>query len=139
MIAKEIADILDGMEYGEEISAQDLQYAKVNRAVIVFGASDDLMEFRGAIEDELTLSYGDGFAYLNKNGLLRNKCNNADCPYFIEKRLQAKTIAAVWDCDGYSWIYTTEIPHETFEILDRSLHPEGTKYCRGIVFSMESL
>lgn len=133
MIEKEIADMLDGIEYGEEIREDILKYAKENGAVIVFGASDDLMEFRGAIEDELTV-YGDGFAYLNKNGLLRNKCNNADCPYFIEKRLQAKSIAAIWDCSGYSWIYTTEIPHETFEILE-----EGEKYCRGIVFSVDKI
>ena len=133
MITKEIAALLDGMEYGEEISKHDLQYAKENGAVIVFGASDDLMEFRGVITDELTI-YGDGFAYFNKDGLLKNKCNNADCPYFIEKRLQAKSIAAVWDCDGYSWVYTTEIPHETFEILE-----QGQKYCRGIVFLMENV
>ena len=128
-----MAAILDGMEYGEDIKEHDIEYAKVNGAVIVFGASDDLMEFRGAIEDELGM-FGDGFAYLNKNGLLRNECDNEDCPYFIEERLQAKTIAAVWDCGGYSWMYTTEIPHETFEILE-----EGRKYCRGIVFAMEDL
>lgn len=133
MIEKEIADMLDGLEYGEEIREDILKYAKENRAVIVFGASDDLMEFRGAITDELTI-YGDGFAYLNKDGLLRNKCNNKDCPYFIEKRLQAKSIAAVWDCGGYSWIYTTEIPHETFEIFE-----EGQKYCKGIVFSVDKI
>ena len=128
MITKEIAAILDGMEYGD-----DLRYAKENGAVIVFGASDDLMEFKGAITDELAI-YGDEFAYLNKDGLLKNKCDNAECPYFIEKRLQAKSIAAVWDCGGYSWMYTTEIPHETFEVLE-----EGEKYCRGIVFSMEDV
>ena len=133
MITKEIATILDGMEYGEDIKEQDLQYAKANGAIIVFGASDDLMEFRGAITGELTI-YEDGFAYLNKDGLLENKCDNAECPYFIEKRLQTKSIAAVWDCGGYSWMYTTEIPHETFEILE-----EGEKYCRGIVFLMEDI
>ena len=133
MITKEIAALLDGMEYGEEISKHNLQYAKENGAVIVFGASDDLMEFRGAIEDELGMC-GDGFAYLTKDGLLQNKCDNEDCPYFMEKRLHAKSIAAVWVCDGYSWVYTTEIPHETFEIVE-----EGQKYCRGIVFLMGDL
>ena len=133
MITKEIAALLDGMEYGEDIKEHDLEYAKVNGAVIVFGASDDLMEFRGAITDELPM-YGGGFAYLTKDGLLKNKCDYADCPYFIEKRLQAKSIAAVWDCGGYSWLYTTEIPHETFDILEN-----GDKYCRGIVIFMGDL
>ena len=133
MIAKEIAGILDGMEYGEEISAQDLQYAKVNGAVIVFGASDDLMEFRGAINDEVG-GYGGNKVYLDKNGLITNQCDNEDCPYFREKLLCAKVIIAIWDSGGYSWTYKTDIPHETFEIFE-----EGRKYCRGIVFSMGSL
>ena len=133
MITKEIATVLDGMEYGEDIKKQDIQYAKVNGVVIVFGASDDLMEFRGAITGELAI-FGGGFAYLNKDGLLRNKCDNVDCPYFREKLLHAKVITAIWDSEGYSWTYVTDIPHETFEILE-----EGEKYCRGIVFLMEDL
>ena len=133
MIEKEIADMLDGLEYGEEIRDDILKYAKENGAVIVFGASDDLMEFRGAIEDELPMC-GGGFAYLDKNGLFRNKCSNVDCPYFIEKLVYAKVIIAIWDCGGYSWMYTTEIPHETFEILE-----DRKQYCRGIVFSVDKI
>ena len=130
MIEKEIADMLDGLKYGEEIRDDILKYAKENGAVIVFGASDDLMEFRGAVEDEVSCDEG-GCAYFDRNGLLKNKCNNEDCPYFQEKLLHAKHIEAVWDSEGYSWIYVTDIPHETFEIVE-----EGQKYCRGIVFSM---
>ena len=130
MITKEIAALLDGMEYGKEISEHDLEYAKVNGAVIVFGASDDLMEFMGAIEDEISCFEG-STAYLDKNGLIENKCDNEDCPYFREELLHAKTIRAIWGSGGYSWIYETDIPHETFEIIE-----EGEKYCRGIVFFM---
>ena len=133
MIIKEIADMLDGREYTEEMSEQDIQYAKENGAVVVFGASDDLMEFRGAIEDEVG-GYGGGKAYVNKNGLVTNECDNENCPYFRERQLSAKAITAIWDSEGYSWIYKTDIPHETFEILE-----EGDKYCRGIVFLMEDL
>lgn len=133
MIAKEIATLLDGMEYGEEIPKHDLQYAKENGAVIVFGASDDLMEFRGAITDELG-GYGGNKAYLDKHGLIKNECDNEDCPYFIEKRTHAICIEAIWDSEGYSWIFKTAIPHETFEIFDNE-----KKYCRGIVFRLEDL
>ena len=134
MLTKEIATLLDGMEYGADLSATNaVQDAKRNGIVILFGASDDLMEFRGAIEDEVGC-YNEGVAYFDKNGLMVNKCDNEDCPYFKEKRLHAKVITAIWDSEGYSWIYQTEIPHETFEILE-----EGEKYCRGIVFSMEDL
>jgi hypothetical protein len=130
---KEIADLLDGNEYGEEIPAQDERYAKENGVIIVFGASDDLMEFRGAIHDEVGCSAG-GKAYFDKNGLIENECENEDCPYFREKLLHAKIITAIWDSEGFSWMYTTNIPHETFEILEDKM-----KYCRGIVFSVEDL
>ena len=133
MIEKEIADLLDGMEYGEKIPRTRLKYAKENGAVIVFGASDDLMEFRGAIEDEVG-AYGGATAYIDKNGLVKNKCDNEDCPYFIEERTHAIRITAIWDSEGYSWVYITAIPHETFEILE-----DGQKYCRGIVFSIDKI
>ena len=134
MIAKKVATLLRmAMEYGEDIKEQDLQYAKVNGAVVVFGASDDLMEFRGAIEDEIDC-YEGGEAHIDKNGVIVNKCDNEDCPYFQKKILHAKVITAIWDSEGYDWIYQTEIPHETFDILEK-----GEKYCRGIVFLMEDI
>lgn len=133
MIEKEVADMLNNIEYDEEIREDILKYAKENGAVIVFGASDDLMEFRGAIEDEV--SCNDGCCiHIDGNGLVQNKCKDEDCPYFEEKLLHTKTIEGIWDSEGYSWIYTTEIPHETFEMLE-----DGQKYCRGIVFSMDKI
>ena len=42
-----------------------------------------------------------------------------------------KKITAVWDTDGYSWIYQTDIPHATFEIVE-----DGAPYCRGIIFAL---
>lgn len=139
MIEKEIADMLDGLEYGEEIRDDILKYAKENGAVIVFGASDDLMKFRGAITGEVSVVIGDTCVYIDKNGLLENKCDNKYCPYFIEKRLLATYIMAVWDSNGYSWIYITTIPHETFDILEVSAIQTWKKYCRGIVFSIDKI
>ena len=130
MVTKEIAALLDGMEYNEELPVEVVSDAKRNGVVIVFGASDDLMEFRGAIEDEADC-YKGGFILFDKGGLVKNKCDNEDCPYFREKLLPSKYIEAIWDSEGYSWIYKTGIIHETFEILK-----EGRKYCRGVVFSM---
>lgn len=132
-IKKEIADLLNGNEYCMEVPDRDAQYAKENGAVIVFGASDDLMEFRGAIYDEVGCFEG-GKVYFDSKGLITNECTNEDCPYFREKLLHAKHITARWDSEGYSWTYKTDIPHETFEILE-----EGMKYCKGIVFLMEDL
>ena len=42
MIEKEIADMIYGIEYEEDIKPSILKYAKDNGVVIIFGASDDL-------------------------------------------------------------------------------------------------
>ncbi len=133
MIEKEIAEMLDGIEYAEEISKDIIEYAKKNGVVIVFGASDDLMEFRGAINDEAGC-YGTGTIHINRSGELRSLCDSEDCPYFYAVREKACKIKAIWDSEGYSWVYETDIPHETFEIME-----DGEKYCRGIVFSIDAI
>ena len=52
MDIKELAAQLNGCEYRSEVSRELEVNTKADGIVIVFGASDDLMEFRGAIHDE---------------------------------------------------------------------------------------
>lgn len=70
MNAKELAEILNDCKIGDEISKEIEQKAKENNLVVVFSASDDLIEFRGTIDDELDV-YGGGIAYLMNLGQLR--------------------------------------------------------------------
>ncbi|MDR1889345.1 MAG: hypothetical protein LBQ81_08240 [Zoogloeaceae bacterium] len=134
MNAKELAALLNGCKYLDEVSKELEAQAKENRLVIVFGCSDDLMEFRGAIYDELD-AYDGTTAYLDSNGLLENKCSD-DCPYFAEKKDNAVSIEAKWCSNdiGASWTFETSIPHETFDVIE-----DGEIYCRGIVFSLDSV
>jgi len=133
MIEKEIAEMLNGLEYDENIRDDILKYAKENGVVIVFGASDDQMEFRGAIHDEAGC-YGGGWVYFNRSGELRSKCEYPFCPYFDAMKEKASKINAIRGAEGYAWTYETDIPHETFEVVE-----DGEKYCRGIVFSVDAL
>ena len=130
---KTIADALDGIEYGEKIDPTILKNAKTFGAVIVFGASDDLVEFRGAIDGEADCD-GTGTICFNRSGELRSECSEDDCPYFEAICRKASEIKAIWGAEGYSWTYETDIPHETFEILER-----GIKYCRGVVFNIDDV
>lgn len=133
MTKEEFAARLNGREYLEEITSAEEEAAKLLGLVVIFGASDDLMEFRGAIHEE-----GDAYegttTYFDAGGLLQNDCDNEQCPHFKKLKKSAKTIKALWDKDGYSWTYETDIPHATFDIME-----DGEKYCRGIVFSMSDL
>lgn len=135
MDAKEFAAQLNGIEYhNSPIMRAACEQAKACGLVIVYGASDDLMEFGGAITDELSC-YDGGTAYLTGNGLLQNECQEDDCPYFAKQLETATTIEAVWHEGGdYSWTYNTTIPHETFDFVD-----DGVKYCRGIVFKLSDV
>ncbi|MGF7010575.1 hypothetical protein M2146_001099 [Lachnospiraceae bacterium PF1-22] len=121
MKLKEFADLITGKEYGYKMfSDEELEIATNNGFVIVTGASDDLMEFEGAIYDEADCFDG-GRVYITSDGISNEK---AEC-----------YIDALWCEEGdYSWTYETAIPHETFEVL------EGDKpFCRGIVFDIRDV
>lgn len=135
MSAKEIAAKLNGSEYPLRISQEIRRVARQAGLVIVYGASDDLMEFDGAIHDEM----GAGTAFVDTEGLVPDFCHidkegrgakDRLRDYFRRER-GAVEIRAIWDRDGYSWQYETSIPHETFEIVE-----DGDTYCRGIVFAL---
>jgi len=133
MDAKELAAKLHGREYREEMTEEEIGQAKEAGLVVVYGASDDLIEFRGAIYDEFVCFRG-GTAYLNEHGLIQNECPEEDCPYFRHLIQQTVEITAVWAEGETSWTYKTDIPHETFDIME-----EGKVYCRGLVFSLQNL
>jgi hypothetical protein len=134
MNVKELSELLNGREYREEMTAEEQAQAKADRLVVVYGASDDIMVFQGAIDDEIGV-YEGGIAYISKDGLLLNKCQEEDCPYFVETLRNAAEIKALWcEDDKFSWTYETKIPHESFII-----HEDDQFYCKGIVFSLDDL
>ena len=128
----EFAEKLNRREYGNEITRQEQKEAEELSFVVVFGASDDLCEFRGAIDDEAGC-YDGGTIHFDKNGIFED-CDS-DCKYALAAKGLCNIIEVVW-CgeDDYSWTYKTDIPHATFDILE-----DGEKYCRGIIFEIDSL
>lgn len=139
MTKEELAARLNGREYGIEMSRAEEKEAEAAGLVVVYGASDDLMEFLGAIDDELG-AYEGTICRVDAEGLLptwERVCDEHDeagAENYFKRKPFTKEIKAIWDRDGYSWIYETDIPHATFEIND-----EGGKYCRGIVFALADL
>lgn len=128
MTAKELAARLDGMGYALGVSPEDVAAAKESGLVILHGESDDLAELEGAITSEAGC-YDGGTLYITPGGFSR--------PHDLLKSAKdtAKTVKAIWRGDtGYTWAYETDLPHETFSILD-----DGERYCRGIVFEAAAL
>ena len=134
MQAAEFAATLTGAEYPFGLTREQADVAKAHGLVVVYGASDDLMEFEGAIYDELDVG-GGGTALVCAKGLLpeRDQIDDDDelQDYFARKPA-AVAIDALWCKEpGYSWTYRTTIPHATFEVVE-----DGEPYCRGIVFAL---
>jgi hypothetical protein len=128
MDTKEAAFALHESEYRKEGSRELFDRMKAAGLVAVFGASDDLMEMRGAVDDEF---YDD--VHFTRAGVLRSKCED-DCPYFLAEQKNSTVIEMRWDAEdsgGIAWTYRTDIPHVTFDVLE-----DGDIYCRGIVFAL---
>lgn len=133
MTPAEAAAELNGTQYGKEGSKELFSRMKAAGLVAVFGGSDDLVELRGAIYDEVGAYEGTTF-HVSGRGLVKNECDEGDqCPNW---RQHGMPIEAIWAPDGesggVSWAYKTDIPAVTFEVME-----DGEVYCRGIVFRLE--
>ena len=133
MDAKELAAKLNGREYCREITDEEAKQAKEAGLVVVFGASDDLIEFRGAIRDE---GGAPGDVLIDTKGVLPSWDSASEseesAQEYFERKAKSRTVEARFaEESNYTWIYKTDIPHETFEIVE-----DGEPYCRGIVFNI---
>lgn len=132
---EELAEMLNGRQYTEEITRQEAEQAKESGLVVVYGASDDLCEFEGAIQEEMGAWEGTDL-FVDKDGVMKQCENNycdGDCG-LCQRLESARHLQVFWDSEGYSWAYATDIPHATFEIFE-----DENKYCRGIVFDIKDL
>lgn len=141
---EQLAAQLNGRQYGDEITKDEERDAKESGLVVIFGYSDDNMEIRGVIHDEI--GAGDDSTFrIGKSGILEpwddrheEKTKEDARKWFAMEKECIATIRARFGCEGYSWIYETTIPHATFEILEDG-ESENSQYCRGIVFAVADL
>lgn len=103
MTLRDIVKLLDGINYVDMFSEENAHMltAEKNGIVVVSGASDDLMEFSGAINDEVDV-YDGGIVGVTKDGLVDGGAE----------------IEAVWCAEEAPWTYKTEIPHEQFNVVE---------------------
>lgn len=141
LTAQTLAARLTGREYRSEISEDEEREAAAARLVVIFGASDDLVELRGAIDDEVggydgtTLRITPDAELLGDWDSVDRDDEEAAEAYFRRKLAGTREITALWAAeDAYSWTFATEIPHATFEVVE-----DGEPYCRGIVFAVTDL
>ena len=138
MDAKELAAKLDGRQYRSEVTHIEEAHAKTDELLIVFGGSDDLIEFRGLFAEECG-AYEGGTAYVYRDGPYLDE--GCDCAAAERERDRAQgtalNINALWcpDLEGKpSWAYGVEATHETFRVME-----DDDLYCIGIVIAAEDI
>lgn len=100
MTKEELAAELHNSEYGNEMTETQKKQAKEAGLVVVFGYSDDNVELRGAINEEVDAWDGTTM-YFDENGLLQNDCSDENCPHFEALKRTAKTIRAISKKDNF--------------------------------------
>jgi hypothetical protein len=145
MTVKDWAKKLNGIEYpSDELDRFDLDMKK-DGIIVVNGASDDLLDFHGVIHDELGAYEGTEVRIASREkgtAFIFDKGENRDTAEFNRKEISAmQEITAIWEPveDGKmlaSWLIETEIPHETFDIMEKG----GLfLFCRGVVFHVNDV
>jgi len=135
MTKEQFAEMLNVRQYRNEIAETESKLAQEHGLLVVFGASDDLMEFRGVLDDEIG-AWDGAIAYLttdkqNRLSLLQVEDDDEDN---IDEYRPFTKIEAEWCPENEegeviaSWLIKTDIPHVTFDITE-----DGELYCRGIV------
>ncbi len=137
MTPQELAEKMNGVEYGEEKNYAEI--AKENRLVILQGCSDDLIEAVGYVRDDAYVGEED-IVFLDNVGFL-DQTIEIDMPvaaalsYFenLKKKYDdAIKVNVKWCPDGsdYSWEISVDetVDHAYFDVLEY-----GDKFCRAVV------
>lgn len=139
---EELAAKLNGREYMNEITKAEAAEAKAAGLIVIFGYSDDNVELRGAIHEEVG-AYDGTTLHISHTGalqgdidsLLDERDKDGLESYFRAKAAGTHEVEALWSADpDYSWTFKTGVPHATFEIVEG-----GEKFCRGIVIEVADL
>ena len=131
LFAEELSNTPNSDDRWFELSKAQAEWCKNKGIVVVYGYSDDLVEFDGAFRDEVGAWEG-AEIYLDANGPIQ-PCE-CECKYYKAAMKDAKKINAFWCLDEWAWEFRTDIPHEEFEF-----YSDGEPFCKGIVFYKKDL
>jgi hypothetical protein len=146
MTKEELAEKLNGREYGQEITREEAAEASVAGLIVMFGASDDLVEINGALDEELGAHDGTKILLGDDGELVKDVDEDEGddevlakydvLDYVRDRASGAKKVEVVWcgEKDGPSWTFETDIPHATFDIKE-----DDEVFCRGIVIDKRDL
>lgn len=133
LTAEQFARLLDGREYGEEITKEEEAIATESRLFVFFGYGEDRVELHGTINDIIDAREGTEVCIAKTlrtpywgiiNEEMKAIAGN------LVKNFKNFIVTIDWcpenlDC---SWLITTDIPSFSFDIME-----DGDLFCQGIV------
>lgn len=144
---EEMAAIITGRKYPFRLSLQEKTIAKTSGLVVIYGVSDDLLEFEGVINELLVGAYDETItATITKDGqIIESMIKSSDCDkhsecFFFKSWLQCQktfTVASKWYSDGsdyYRNVTASKLPVATFEIKNNE--DTNNIFCHGIVIDL---
>jgi len=143
---KEFAAMLHGRDCQPGMTTDELLLAKQKGFVVVYGDSDDRVEFEGAIRAEghtnpLVKDQPAGVLVLSEDGELLDEGSDL----YVEHIMKNSNVINVFYCskNGFNWAFESDIPHETFITYDGGYDEEYADFddgfARCIVFEVSSL
>ena len=122
MTKEELAALINGREYISEITREEEMAAKAAGLVVVFGASDDLGEFRGAASDEVGAYVGGNATVFSSGDVCLGVTPFSGGAAVLFQRSPTPTL---------TWRVTPDVPFAPFTINE-----DGEPFCEGAVFSL---
>lgn len=142
---EKLAEMLDGRDITREYDIPTWRDVQGAHLVVLFGHSDDLIEVRGAVHDEIDSYEGSQFALI----LAGEKIDDGENSIIVETpsvlplsedydqsnnpRLITARYGSVENAVA-DWEFETAMPHATF-----MLFLKGRPFCKGIVIDLDEI
>lgn len=136
MTIQDVAAMLNGREYGSEVSPEEKVEFKNAGIVVVYGCSDDCVEFEGAVNTEFCIWNTGRIPLLNgvpfEVSCTEDVSETSLCPLLKEVAKKLKHINAKFGVNG--WEFDADFPHEKFTISE-----EGEVFDVGLIYALADL
>ncbi|MBE5801087.1 MAG: hypothetical protein E7319_02255 [Clostridiales bacterium] len=135
MTTKEVAAMLTQRAYGSEVTREETKQFAEAGIVVVYGYSDDCVEFVGAVESEIGVWNERDIPLLNGEPFFvpcADDCEDNHCVLLKETSKRLKHIYSKFSGNG--WEFDADFPHEKFCIFE-----DGDIFGEGLVYALADL
>ncbi len=145
MKIEEFVKQLNVDEYPFVLTGEQREICKANNWLVVYGYSDDIVEYDGLFHDETYADNGKTDIPFDKSGLIQRpdferyefELDEYDIEFekYLERKKNALKIDALWCPDSScSWEIQTKVKHHKFNIME-----DGEIFCKAIVIDFNDL